>query len=364
MFLFLFLFTFLTESFGELTIKYAAVIYRHGERTPIDPYPTDPYRNESLWPVRFGELTNIGKQQHYKLGKWLRARYSNLISNEFDPKEIYVRSTDVDRTLMSAQANLAGMYPPKGEAVWNNNLLWQPIPIHTKPEKDDEVLAMKKSCIAYNKEKQQYKQSKKYKERLSKYQNLMDYLTVYTGIKIKDYEDMEDVYSNLYIETLYNFTLPNWTQSIFPQKLKEPSCYSFTTSTATPLMARLMVGPLLKDIVNKMLLSISNSPSQALKMSIYSGHDFTISNILSAMDLFDGNCPPFTATIIMELLYDNVASSYYIRVLYRNTTEIVEPNTLFIPYCGESCPIERFMKLYDNLLSVDWEYECEKKVIG
>lgn len=51
------------------------------------------------------------------------------------------------------------------------------------------------------------------------------YLTAYTGKKIKDYEDINEIYNVLYIETLYNFTLPNWTQSVYPNKLKEPSCY-------------------------------------------------------------------------------------------------------------------------------------------
>lgn len=61
---------------GEEYVKFAVVIYRHGDRTIVQPYPTDPWRNESLWPVKFGELTNIGKKQHYELGKWLRKRYS------------------------------------------------------------------------------------------------------------------------------------------------------------------------------------------------------------------------------------------------------------------------------------------------
>lgn len=69
---------------------------------------------------------------------------------------------------------IIGMYPPSGSSVWDLNLLWQPIPVHTKPEKDDEVLAMKRKCIPYIKERDKYIHSAPYKERLSKYQGLME----------------------------------------------------------------------------------------------------------------------------------------------------------------------------------------------
>lgn len=36
---------------------------------------------------------------------------------------------DFDRTLASAQANLAGLFPPThDDEKWHNDLLWQPIP--------------------------------------------------------------------------------------------------------------------------------------------------------------------------------------------------------------------------------------------
>lgn len=40
---------------------------------------------------------------------------------------------------MSAESDLAGLYEPVGDDVWNEQIKWQPIPIHTIPEKRDEV---------------------------------------------------------------------------------------------------------------------------------------------------------------------------------------------------------------------------------
>ena len=80
-----------------------------------------------------------GKKQHYALGQWLRKHYADLLSDEYSQDDVYIQSTDVDRCLMSAYANLAGMYPPKGDQKWNPDLTWQPIPVHTTPNKEDKV---------------------------------------------------------------------------------------------------------------------------------------------------------------------------------------------------------------------------------
>ncbi|GCB84463.1 hypothetical protein scyTo_0025189, partial [Scyliorhinus torazame] len=65
---------------------------------------------------------------------------------------IYVRSTDIDRTLMSAQSDLAGLYPPHGRQIFNPDLKWQPIPVHTVPVKDEKFLKFPiPNCPRYEK---------------------------------------------------------------------------------------------------------------------------------------------------------------------------------------------------------------------
>lgn len=40
---------------------------------------------------------------------------------------------------MSAEANLAGMFPPNGSEVFNPDLKWQPLPVHTVPADEERV---------------------------------------------------------------------------------------------------------------------------------------------------------------------------------------------------------------------------------
>lgn len=60
--------------------------------------------------------------------------------------QVYVRATNYDRTIQSAQANMAGWFPPTGDDVWANTALgklWRPFPVRLA---DDPSLLGETDC--------------------------------------------------------------------------------------------------------------------------------------------------------------------------------------------------------------------------
>lgn len=44
---------------GDHQLRMVHMIFRHGERTPADTYPNDPFVNSSFSPFGWGQLTNV-----------------------------------------------------------------------------------------------------------------------------------------------------------------------------------------------------------------------------------------------------------------------------------------------------------------
>ncbi|XP_058129225.1 prostatic acid phosphatase [Anopheles ziemanni] len=350
------------EKAGKLI--FAHVLFRHGDRTPIDPYPNDPWKDPSHWTTGWGQLTNAGKIHHLLLGKWLRQRYSNLLKETYASDEIYVRSTDVDRTLMSAESNLAGLYPPKGADVWDSGITWQPIPVHTVTEELDSVLATKKRCPAFDHALKVYRQSEPYHSYNSSLEPVYRYITEKTGRRYDSLSSAQNLYSCLLIEELNNFTLPEWTKSVYPEPLRTISAMGFAVKTNNTQLARLKMGPLVKEILNRFRSKANGSLKPNRSVWIYSAHDVTVGSLLNALRIFELHNPPFAACVLLELRQPaNGTGEPYVQVFYKNTTADV-PFSLPIPGCGERCPLAKMFEIYDEIIPKDWESECQLSMLS
>ncbi|XP_066144133.1 prostatic acid phosphatase-like isoform X4 [Euwallacea fornicatus] len=319
------------------------IIMRHGARTPADTFPTDPHVNDTLYPIGWGQLTNEGKLQQFETGKFLRKRYNKFLGDVYSPDEYYTQSTDVDRTRTSMQVVNAGLWPPKAAQKWGP-LKWQPIPVHMEPLSQDMLLLVRKPCAAYHRERDRVVKSEEMQSRFKQYQDLFKGLTKYTGRVVKDFGDVEDVFSTLKAEEGYNFTLPEWTKQFYPEKMLEPTVFSYILNSWNDKMNRL-----------KGVNGITTQ--KASKAFLYGGHDSTIVNLMRTMKIWDTQFPDYGITILLEFSKDS-RGEYGVEVFLRNST-FVEPYQLTIPGCKSVCPLRQFVDLTKSVIPGNWEEECE-----
>ncbi|KAJ9598464.1 hypothetical protein L9F63_010860, partial [Diploptera punctata] len=265
----------------------------------------------------------------------------------------------MDRTLMSASCNLAGLYPPEKQQIWNNHIPWQPIPVHTMPEKDDEILAMKKFCPRYHEELELVKHSEEMQEYNEKHAELFEYVESNTGSRVRNADDLENIYDTLFIEDLYNLTLPEWTKSVYPDQMKDVAAFSFTIDCNNYILKRLKVGPFLGKLLDDMKNKISCNARKSHKMAVYSAHDSTIANVLMALDVFDPQSPPYRSAVLIELLKDE-DNSFFVTINYRNSTTR-DPYLLTLPGCDALCEFDSFSSIVEKLVP-NWEYECNHNI--
>ncbi|XP_069814439.1 prostatic acid phosphatase [Dendropsophus ebraccatus] len=355
------------QTSGEKTLKFVVMVFRHGDRSPIKTFPKDKYQEDS-WPDGFGQLTELGIEQHYELGKYLRKRYSEFLNETYSRHEVYVRSTDVDRTLMSAQANLAGLYPPVDRQIWNKNIPWRPIPVHTVPLSEDHLLSIPlKNCPRYNKLQSETYASQEYDNLVNPYKDFIHSLQNDTGYSSKELNEAYKwsiIYDTLHCEQLHNYTLPDWANKDVMEKLLQLSNIGLATLYGVYKhheKSRLLGGVLVSSIL-KNITYAATTPSSNQKLIMYSGHDTTIAALQMALNVSNGKIPPYTSCHIFEL-YKAADGEYTVEMYYRNDSS-VDPYLLILPGCSSSCPLANFTALTSSIIVEDWEKECEAEVDG
>ncbi|XP_073992396.1 venom acid phosphatase Acph-1-like isoform X2 [Rhodnius prolixus] len=358
-------FLFSYAAFGQQakleTLVSVHVLFRHGDRTPTFSYPTDPYINWS-WPDGAGALTNKGKSQMYQLGKFLRTFYSNYLRDTYNSKELVVKSSYAARCQMSAAALLAGLYPPKGSQIWNEDLLWQPIPVNPIPREMDNLIVARVPCSAFTEEK------KKSDEELangltSEQKKLLEYLSEHIGMKISDISTAESLYYTLSIEKDSGLTLPSWTNKIFPEPLKSVAIMTLLSYSRTLPLKRFQSGPLLGEWLSHME---SDKEIRSPLMYLYSGHDLTIVNAMRSLGLMTPTpwFPDYGATLLIELhrlIDSNEKPNYVVKILYLESGTSEKPNELKLPNCDLQCPLEEFKRIVEPVIPKDWYEECFKQ---
>ncbi|XP_018564769.1 venom acid phosphatase Acph-1 [Anoplophora glabripennis] len=332
---------------GELLL--VSVIFRHGARTTYSFYPNDPYKNETFYPFGKGHLTNEGKLGEYKLGRYLKSLYGEFLGEDYTEGKVYVRSTDVTRTKMSAQLVLAGLFPPSQSLVWNENLLWLPIPVSYKPDSEEDLFHPLSNCPYKIKVLSELSTIPKVQEIfIEPFQEIYEYIETNSGKSMKQPSDMQDIFFILKCEADMNYTLPDWTQEVYPAKVETAASYVYAYHNYDSVVKQINSGYLLKKILDDSDAKISNAASER-KIYLYSGHESTVGYMLDALGVQNKTViPAYGSAISFELR--KLEDEYYIRMRYRSDPEATTSEDLNIPGCAVMCPVDSFKSILSNIL--------------
>mmetsp|Transcript_23952 Transcript_23952/g.23702 ORF Transcript_23952/g.23702 Transcript_23952/m.23702 type:complete len:323 (+) Transcript_23952:178-1146(+) len=317
-------------------------------------------------------------RQHYMNGVQLRQRYiidQSFLKPNYDSTEIYVRSTDVNRTIMSAESLLSGLYP-NGPTISNANLQkaippiqiddlsniqaklgnyalptkYQPIPIHVVEMKYDTMLyAFGDSCPRFDQLYNDIPNTQAYQERVTEYIN--------SGLQAQvnkifntnaSYEDASNFGDTMVCELFDGFPLPEGvTNEIYMELI---GMYNYTnTYYFTPEGAALSSTEFFEAIIQQFNMTILNETT--VKLSLYSAHDTTLAGFLIFMNVWDGWNPLFASTLRFELYGEN--GGYFVSIQYND-------KVLTLPGCVEMCPFDEFVNIIEPDLIKNMTLGCQK----
>lgn len=108
--------------------------------------------------------------------------------------------------------------------------------------------------------------------------------------------------------------LPDWTKTVFPDKMKDLAAESLAVFTYTELMKRLKGGPIVADVVQHMAQKLLHKLKPDRKLFMYSGHDLTIVSVLRALGVQELIKPDNGAALLFELHRPNDGSDHLVEV--------------------------------------------------
>lgn len=353
-------------------------MHRHGDRAPLNMAPRDKYNNTTYWPEGFGNLNNAGRLRMFKVGKYIRTRYENFLTDNI--REVYSRSSDVDRCIESSHAVLAGLYPPTSRFEWNKQLLWIPAPVHTVPAPEDYLLneAGRKYMVDLVNEIHIVQSSEAVKKLYLESVKERALLEKELGYEYDMFYKFKCTYSTLDIEERSGLAMPDWYTPELKQKLYRFAGIAFgLAGGGTEKLKKIRCSHLLDDMVSRMeMASIdgpklssssdfhqpTNAPSDDdRKIVHYSTHDSIMAAFLEALNINTPTpIPPgFGATFFIELYVDLneqglPISEKYIKLFYMDDTDSENPIEKKLP---ASCldeqgrlTLNRFKKYIGHLL--------------
>ncbi len=314
-------------------------LIRHGDRMPCHAISSSPY----AWELGLGELTPLGINQEYLLGKSFRTRYVEqlgFLPPKYKDNSIYARSTNINRTIISAQSFLCGLYPPYTGPLLDNGTPalpygYQPIPVRTVPEDQDRIL------LGINVNKKRYKEmvrqyvfnTDEWKKETSSCEDKFGRWSEIFGVKITNLMDLNDSGDNVNVRLLKGVPLPEGLTETEAREIVR----LFQWTMAEVCKPRKISCFIAREFMNELIAHMEKAVKGPRQYSfiLYSGHDTTLIPVLSALGAPLDSQPPFASNVSFEL-YRN-KDEYSVKVRFND-------KDIALPFSDKktTCTLEQF----------------------
>ncbi|KAJ3385633.1 hypothetical protein HDU92_002949 [Lobulomyces angularis] len=283
-----------------------------------------------------GQLTAIGHYQTRKVGSLLNKMYmkSELWMSNKSPtsRDVFVRSTDVWRTIQSAQSLTSGFFPP--DASKNDNEI---LDINVRPKNIDSLSVSISHCKRLIKVLEATKKNSITYQKLEKIgDKLLENLINLTGGN--EHLDLIMFYDNLQSKVCHNMKLPI-DDALF-NKLGQLAFYFFNFEYGKQdFIEDARAWNIILELTENLELKENNSK----KIFLYSSHDTTVLSILTLLGMELKEWPPLISTISIELLKSLKGEDYIIRYFFNR-------KEFFVPWCNSGntdskyCQLRNFIK--------------------
>jgi len=327
-------------------------IYIHQEGKEIIPY--DDYKKIHLHsyekPKIFGscvdaQLTLLGMQQSVDLGKLLRERYINTIkflSPNYNSKDIWIRSSNTSRTILTARQVMRGIYPPEylpadAKVILNLAAVETLYPVGSCQK----FISLKK-----NLRKDQVDLLVTMKSVLSKAENPYWH----------NRQSIANVTNNLNSFIDHKFPLPKGLTEEDFNRLLTVSGQQYMKTYSTDEIQKLSIGRFIGEITTNISQAINSGGVAGPKFIMYSGHDNTLGPLLVSFGALDGKHPRMGSAVILELWKHKRMDRFYLKLFFYDpvqkliSVKIANSPPLF--------PIEDYFSFVQNKIPKNFTLEC------
>lgn len=365
------------------SLRAVSLLFRHSVISPKYKFP----KVEADWPMGPRQLTSIGMRSLYLAGQRLRKKYVEelkLISPSYHVSEVFVRASNADRSLQTAQMLVLGLFPlgtGPDPAAYDPNLTavpapgksYMPVPIHSVALENDKVLrpwTKVAGCVRYRNYVKKFPGSKLYKKVGNEHSAFLNRVASITGVN-EGKKASEILYSiNEISEPLqsmvrHNMPLPKGITTTDLEKIAALGDWNYHYQFFGKQVGRLTGGPFVKEILDNFSGYIQ-SAGKSRRFFLYSGHQRTVLGVDAALGLeqfrakgklFEGRVPPLGSHYAFEL-HEPTRGAYAVQVKFVSDGK---EKVARVPGCDQDmCPIDRFRSAVADRISSDWKRECSK----